>query len=153
MLLAADVDPLDAGALAALIHGLAAARVCPGGPIRARDVALTLPGVIADALRPGRDGHSDMTGTELTDEHRTDQELTADQQWQRGRLTLLPGVSAQVIVDLDAIAANVATLRSYAGSAGLMAVVKGDGYGHGLLPSARAAIRGGADWLATAQLG
>ncbi len=94
-----------------------------------------------------------MTGTELTDEHRTDQELTADQQWQRGRLTLLPGVSAQVIVDLDAIAANVATLRSYAGSAGLMAVVKADGYGHGLLPSARAAIRGGADWLATAQLG
>lgn len=58
MLLAADVDPLDAGALAALIHGLAAARVNPGGPIRARDVALTLPGVIADALRPGRDGHS-----------------------------------------------------------------------------------------------
>lgn len=58
MLLAAGVDPLDAGALAAMIHGLAAARVNPGGPIRARDVALTLPGVIADALRQGRDGHS-----------------------------------------------------------------------------------------------
>ena len=34
-----------------------------------------------------------------------------------------------------------------------MAVVKADGYGHGLLPSARAAVRGGATWLGVAQLG
>ena len=32
-----------------------------------------------------------------------------------------------------------------------MAVVKADGYGHGLLPAARAAQAGGATWLATAQ--
>ena len=33
-----------------------------------------------------------------------------------------------------------------------MAVVKADAYGHGLLPSARAALRGGATWLGVAQL-
>ena len=35
----------------------------------------------------------------------------------------------------------------------LMAVVKADGYGHGLVPSARAAVlAGGASWLGVAQL-
>jgi len=33
-----------------------------------------------------------------------------------------------------------------------MAVVKADGYGHGLVPSARAAVTGGASWLGVAQL-
>ena len=33
-----------------------------------------------------------------------------------------------------------------------MAVVKADGYGHGLVPSARAAVSGGASWLGVAQL-
>lgn len=60
---------------------------------------------------------------------------------------------AYVLVDLDAIAHNVAVLRERAGSAALMAVVKGDAYGHGLVPAAQAAVRGGADWLGTAQLG
>ena len=55
-------------------------------------------------------------------------------------------------VDLDAISANVEVLRSHAPSAALLAVVKADAYGHGLLPSARAAIAGGADWLGTALL-
>ncbi len=53
---------------------------------------------------------------------------------------------AEIVVDLDAIADNVATLRSRADRP-LMAVVKADGYGHGLVPSARAAVRGGADTL------
>src|SRR4051812_37864569 len=34
-----------------------------------------------------------------------------------------------------------------------MAVVKADGYGHGMLPSARAALAGGATWLGVATLG
>ena len=34
----------------------------------------------------------------------------------------------------------------------VMAVVKADGYGHGLVPSARAALAGGATWLGTAVL-
>ena len=56
-------------------------------------------------------------------------------------------------VDLGAITANTARLRELAaGGAGLMAVVKADGYGHGLVPSARAALAGGADWLGVAFL-
>jgi len=57
-----------------------------------------------------------------------------------------------VIVYLDAIAHNVEVLQRYAGDAMVMAVVKGDAYGHGLVPSARAALRGGAHWLGVAQL-
>jgi alanine racemase len=53
-------------------------------------------------------------------------------------------------IDLDAIRDNVAVLREYAPSAELMAVVKADGYGHGMLPSARAALAGGATWLGVA---
>ena len=33
-----------------------------------------------------------------------------------------------------------------------MAVVKADGYGHGMIPAARAALAGGATWLGTADL-
>ena len=54
-------------------------------------------------------------------------------------------------VDLGAIRANVEALRA-ATSAEVLAVVKADGYGHGLLPSARAAVAGGATWLGTALL-
>jgi alanine racemase len=53
-------------------------------------------------------------------------------------------------IDLDAIRENVATLRERAAPAALMAVVKADGYGHGMLPSARAALDGGATWLGVA---
>jgi alanine racemase len=54
-------------------------------------------------------------------------------------------------VDLDAIRENVARLRSGT-SAELMAVVKGDGYGHGMVPAARAALGAGADWLGACTL-
>ncbi len=55
----------------------------------------------------------------------------------------------EAVVDLTAIAANVASMK--AGTpAEVMAVVKADGYGHGLVPSARAALAGGATWLGTA---
>jgi len=53
---------------------------------------------------------------------------------------------AEVVVDLDAIAANTAVLRERVGRP-LMAVVKADAYGHGLVPAARAALAGGADAL------
>ena len=56
-------------------------------------------------------------------------------------------------VDLGAIRDNVSALRSHAANgAGVMAVVKADGYGHGLVPSARAALDGGASWLGVAFL-
>lgn len=53
-------------------------------------------------------------------------------------------------VDLDAIRDNVAALKAQAAAPALMAVVKADGYGHGMVPAARAALAGGADWLAVA---
>jgi len=53
-------------------------------------------------------------------------------------------------IDLDAISANVARLDAVSGDAAVMAVVKADGYGHGMVPSARAAIAGGATWLGVA---
>jgi len=58
---------------------------------------------------------------------------------------------AEVVVDLDAIAANTAVLRERVGRP-LMAVVKADGYGHGLVPAARAVLAGGADALGVAVL-
>jgi alanine racemase len=59
---------------------------------------------------------------------------------------------AHVTVDLSVIAGNVAALKQRAGSAEVMAVVKADAYGHGLVPCARAAVTGGATWLGVAQL-
>jgi alanine racemase len=58
----------------------------------------------------------------------------------------------EALVDLDAIQANVAALRRHVGSAQVMAVVKSDGYGHGMVESARAALAGGATWLGVLQL-
>ncbi|MGI8761611.1 MAG: alanine racemase [Jatrophihabitantaceae bacterium] len=58
---------------------------------------------------------------------------------------------AEAVVDLAAIRANVATLKR-ATTAEVMAVVKADGYGHGLLPAARAARAGGATWFGTATI-
>lgn len=58
---------------------------------------------------------------------------------------------ARVVVDLGAIRDNVRVLREHVGGAELMAVVKADGYGHGLVPSARAALAGGACALGVAQ--
>jgi alanine racemase len=58
----------------------------------------------------------------------------------------------EVVVDLDAIASNTAVLVDRSTSHQVMAVVKADAYGHGLVPSARAALRGGASWLGVALL-
>lgn len=54
-------------------------------------------------------------------------------------------------VDLGAYAANVGVVRRMMGSdVKLLAVVKANAYGHGLLPVARAAEKAGADWLGVA---
>jgi alanine racemase len=54
---------------------------------------------------------------------------------------------AEASVDLGAITRNIAALRAHVAPAAVMAVVKANGYGHGAVPAARAAVRGGADWL------
>ena len=57
---------------------------------------------------------------------------------------------ASVHVDLDAVRSNVDALVRFARPAQVCAVVKADGYGHGALPVARAALQAGATWLAVA---
>ncbi|MFF5568485.1 alanine racemase [Streptomyces sp. NPDC012623] len=61
------------------------------------------------------------------------------------------GPRARAEVDLAALRGNVRALRSRLGAGtSLMAVVKSDAYGHGMLPVARAAREAGAGWLGTA---
>ena len=66
-------------------------------------------------------------------------------------MTLPTGAPGAAVVDLDAITANVRALHERSAAAELMAIVKADAYGHGLLQAARAAQAGGATWLGTAQ--
>ncbi|MYS26743.1 alanine racemase, partial [Streptomyces sp. SID7804] len=47
---------------------------------------------------------------------------------------------ARAEIDLAAVRANVRALRERAPGAALMAVVKADGYGHGAVACARAAV-------------
>jgi alanine racemase len=53
-------------------------------------------------------------------------------------------------IDLDAVRANVQALRTRCSPAALLAVVKADGYGHGAVPVARAALEAGASALGVA---
>jgi alanine racemase len=57
---------------------------------------------------------------------------------------------AEAVIDLEAIRDNVSLLCSRVDGRSVMAVVKADGYGHGILQSAAAARAGGADWLGVA---
>lgn len=63
-------------------------------------------------------------------------------------------VRAEVVVDLDAIRHNVRLLAERAGKSGAatMMAVKADGYGHGAVPVARAALAAGATWLGSCSL-
>jgi alanine racemase len=68
------------------------------------------------------------------------------------------GIIAEAVVDLDAIAHNAALLAGRALMDGdhpsaLMAVVKADAFGHGLIPVAQAALKGGASWLGVTSVG
>jgi alanine racemase len=62
----------------------------------------------------------------------------------------------QATVDLGTVSANVAALRdrlrAEAGGPQIMAVVKQEGYGHGAVMCARAALAGGATWLGVAHI-
>src|SRR5262245_54845490 len=56
-------------------------------------------------------------------------------------------------IDTEALACNVRTVRSMIGpDTRLAAVVKADGYGHGMEVAARSFLRGGADLLCVASL-
>jgi alanine racemase len=53
-------------------------------------------------------------------------------------------------IDLDAVRANVRAIAACVAPAAVMAVVKADGYGHGSVAVARAALESGATWLGVA---
>ncbi|HEV2368623.1 MAG TPA: alanine racemase, partial [Acidimicrobiales bacterium] len=53
-------------------------------------------------------------------------------------------------IDETALAANAAALAALVAPSRLCAVVKADGYGHGAITAARAALSGGATWLGVA---
>ena len=55
-------------------------------------------------------------------------------------------------IDLDALRGNVRRLREIAAPAQVMAVVKADAYGHGMIPCARAALEAGASWIVVTQM-
>ncbi|MFF0446314.1 alanine racemase [Streptomyces sp. NPDC004609] len=57
---------------------------------------------------------------------------------------------ARAEIDLAALRANVRALDARTPGAAVMAVVKADGYGHGAVPCARAALQAGATWIGTA---
>lgn len=54
-------------------------------------------------------------------------------------------------IDLAAIAHNIASIRAKT-KAQILAVVKADAYGHGLIPVAQTAVKSGAQWLGVALL-
>ena len=58
----------------------------------------------------------------------------------------------EAVVDLGVITANVRHLRELLDVPHVLVVVKADGYGHGMVPAARAALAGGANWLGVADL-
>jgi alanine racemase len=60
---------------------------------------------------------------------------------------------SEAIVDLAAITSNVGLMSDHVGSAEVMAVVKSDGYGCGLVHTATAALAGGATWLGVGHIG
>lgn len=59
---------------------------------------------------------------------------------------------AEATIDLAAVRASTARLVEVARGAQVMAVVKADGYGHGMLPCARAVLDAGASWLGVSSL-
>lgn len=56
------------------------------------------------------------------------------------------------LIDHAALAHNVRTVRSWTEPAHVMAVVKADGYGHGMIEVATTAVHAGATWIGTAHV-
>jgi len=63
---------------------------------------------------------------------------------------MIDPATASALIDWRAYRSNLATLAAHVAPAQLMAVVKADGYGHGLLDAARHAREAGVPWLGAA---
>lgn len=62
------------------------------------------------------------------------------------------GFERAAIIDPAAIRHNVETIATYVRPAKVMVAVKADGYGHGAVTAARAAVEAGADWIGVAHV-
>ncbi|MGO9379724.1 MAG: alanine racemase [Dissulfurispiraceae bacterium] len=58
------------------------------------------------------------------------------------------GIVAEI--DLEAVSANLRTVKALVGSKAVIAIVKADAYGHGAVDVSKALVRAGADYLAVA---
>jgi alanine racemase len=65
----------------------------------------------------------------------------------------MTGALREARIDLGAIRSNVAALRQRVAPAQTMVVVKAEGYGHGALQAAEAAVDAGTDWLGVVDIG
>jgi len=73
--------------------------------------------------------------------------------WGRGNLGSFPTAMVDLAIDLAALRANFLALRQWCGpQVKIMAVVKADAYGHGLLPAATTLAAAGADYFGVAYL-
>jgi alanine racemase len=72
--------------------------------------------------------------------------------WQKAR-PRQPARPTWVEIDLEALANNVQLLAKIAAPAKIMAVLKADAYGHGMIKVARTALNNGASWVGVATLG
>jgi alanine racemase len=68
-------------------------------------------------------------------------------------IALIDPGTACAEIDLAAFRDNVRTIAELVGDAQVMVVVKADGYGHGMIPCARAARQAGVSWLGAATPG
>lgn len=72
--------------------------------------------------------------------------------WERVRMRQ-PARPTWVEIDLNAIANNVRLLAEMASPARILAVLKADAYGHGMVKVARTVLNNGATWVGVATLG
>jgi alanine racemase len=72
--------------------------------------------------------------------------------WQKVR-SAQPDRPTWVEIDLEAIANNVRLLANIAAPAKIMAILKADAYGHGMVKVARTVLNNGASWVGVATLG
>ena len=133
-LLAQGLAPAQAGLAAAYLHGMAGRLAAAGRPARSRAARRVGPG----ELRRGRRGPDRGLGPGPGAARRVQEPVNA--------------MDRQALVDLGAITGNVAALCELVRGSQVMAVVKASGYGHGMVPAARAALAGGASWLGVADL-
>lgn len=72
--------------------------------------------------------------------------------WQKVR-SVQPDRPTWVEIDLEAIANNARLLAGIAAPAKIMAILKGDAYGHGMIKVARTVLNNGVSWVGVATLG